>query len=52
MDNLSSLILEELKHGGYDTFRKILKAPSDELIKSIPGINYLDLIEKILEQVE
>jgi N utilization substance protein A len=52
IENLSNLILEELKHGGYDTFRKILKAPSDELIKSIPGINYLDLMEKILEQVE
>jgi N utilization substance protein A len=52
IDTLSNLILEELKHSGYDTIRKILKAPQDELIKSTPGINYLDLMEKILEQVE
>ena len=49
---LSSLIVDGLISSGYDTIRKVLKASSEELSVKVPGINYLDLAEKILEQVK
>ncbi|KPK33453.1 MAG: transcription elongation factor NusA [Chlamydiae bacterium SM23_39] len=48
--NVSSLILEELKSSGFDTIKKVLSASSKDLIQKVPGINYLNLMEKILER--
>lgn len=48
--NVSNLILEELKSSGFDTIRKVLSASSKDLVSTVPGLNYLDLIEKILEK--
>jgi len=50
IEGLSNLLIEGLVSSGYDTIRKILKADSQELTAKVPGINYLDLAEKILEQ--
>jgi len=47
---LSSLLIDGLISAGYDTIRKILKDPPNEIITKVPGINYLDLADKILEQ--
>jgi len=47
---LSSLLVEGLISAGYDTIRKILVETPDTLVAKVPGINYLDLADKILEQ--
>ncbi|NGX34121.1 MAG: hypothetical protein K1060chlam1_00470 [Candidatus Anoxychlamydiales bacterium] len=47
---LSSLLVEGLISAGFDTVRKILLIPPSELLEKVPGINYLDLADKILEQ--
>ncbi len=50
IEGLSSLLIEGLKTAGFDTIRKILQATPKELIEKVPGVNYLDLADKILEQ--
>ena len=50
LEGISKLILEELQAAGFDTIKKVALAPPQELSKSAPGINYLTLAEKILEQ--
>lgn len=50
IEGMSSLIVDGLISAGYDTIRKILKATPGELTTKVPGINYLDLADKILEQ--
>jgi N utilization substance protein A len=49
-DGISRLIIEELKNTGYDTIRKIAIAAPQDLAEAVPGMTYLDLAEKILEQ--
>jgi transcription termination/antitermination protein NusA len=50
IEGLSNLLLESLIGNGYDTLRKILQADPIDLVASAPGINYLDMADKILEQ--
>jgi len=50
IEGISKLIIEGLKSAGYDTIKKVALAPSQDLAKAVPGLNYLDLAEKILEQ--
>lgn len=52
IEQTSSLIIESLIEAGYDTLRKVLIAEPENLISKVPGVNYLDLAEKILDQVE
>ncbi len=52
IEGLSSLLAEGLISAGYDTLRKVLSAPAKELTEKVPGINYLDLADKILEQLK
>ena len=49
IDGVSSLIIESLASAGFDTLRKLMKADPLELQK-IPGVNYYDLADKVLEQ--
>jgi transcription termination/antitermination protein NusA len=50
LEGISKLITESLKSAGYETIRKVALAPSQDLIKAVPGLNFLDLAEKILDQ--
>lgn len=50
LEGISKLILEELQGAGFDTIKKVALAQPQELSKSAPGVNYLTLAEKILEQ--
>lgn len=52
IEQTSSLIIESLIEAGYDTLRKVLIAEPENLISKVPGVNYLDLAEKILDQME
>ncbi|HRW58036.1 MAG TPA: transcription termination factor NusA [Chlamydiales bacterium] len=50
LQNLNSLIYESLISAGYDTIRKIIEATPEEITFSAPGVNYLDLADKIIEK--
>ncbi len=50
IEGVSSLILESLVSSGYDTLRKFMLATPAELPAKVPGVNYYDLADKILEQ--
>ncbi|NGX28280.1 MAG: hypothetical protein K940chlam1_00455 [Candidatus Anoxychlamydiales bacterium] len=50
IQGLSSLLVQGLIAAGYDTIRKVLSEKPAELVTKVPGINYLDLADKILEQ--
>lgn len=50
IEGLSSLLVDGLIMAGYDTLRKVLRSSPEEITTKVPGINYLDLAGKILEQ--
>lgn len=50
IEGLSSLLVDGLISAGYDTIRKVLRSTPEEITSKVPGINYLDLADKILEQ--
>lgn len=51
IEGVSSLLIENLKSAGYDTLRKILQEKPMELTTKVPGLNYLDLADKILDNI-
>lgn len=51
VEGLSSLIQEGLISSGFDTLRKIAASSANDLTKAVPGLNYYDLADKILEQL-
>ena len=51
IDNVSSLVIEELKMAGFDTIRKLVSTSPRELINSVPGFNYFEIAEHILAQI-
>ena len=51
VEGVSSLIVESLIGSGFDTIRKLMKADPAEIPVKVPGVNYFDLADKILEQI-
>jgi len=51
IEGVSGLINESLIGAGYDTFRKFMQSDPTEIHTKVPGINYYDLADKILEQM-
>ena len=51
IDGVSSLIVESLVSAGFDTIRKAMKVDPSEMPVKVPGVNYYDLADKILEQI-
>lgn len=49
---LSTLIQHSLEAAGYDSIIKICSTKPDDLVLSAPGLNYLDLADKIFEYIE
>lgn len=52
IEGISSLVTESLSSSGFDTLRKIMKSDPTELTAKVPGVNYYDLADKILDQVK
>lgn len=52
IEGVSGLILESLIGAGYDTFRKFMQANPAEIPTKVPGVNYYDLADKLLEQLK
>lgn len=50
IEGVSGLILESLISAGYETMRKFCLAQPAEIPAKVPGVNYYDLADKILEQ--
>lgn len=50
IEGVSGLIIESLVSAGYDTLRKFMLAQPAEIPTKVPGVNYYDLADKILEQ--
>ncbi|MEI6242028.1 MAG: transcription termination factor NusA [Chlamydiota bacterium] len=52
IEGISSLIIESLISAGFDTIRKTLLANPTDLIQAAPGLNYLDMADKLTEQIQ
>ncbi|PIS03387.1 MAG: transcription termination/antitermination protein NusA [Chlamydiae bacterium CG10_big_fil_rev_8_21_14_0_10_42_34] len=50
IEGVSGLILESLIGAGYDTMRKFMQAIPADIPSKVPGVNYYDLADKVLEQ--
>jgi N utilization substance protein A len=51
IENVSSLVLESIIGAGFDTLRKLMKADPTEIPSKVPGVNYHDIADKIIEQM-
>lgn len=51
IEGVSGLINESLIGAGYDTLRKFMQAIPSEVPTKVPGVNYYDLADKLLEQM-
>ncbi len=50
IEGVSGLIIESLVGAGYDTLRKFMQSTPADIPAKVPGVNYYDLADKILEQ--
>jgi len=50
VEGVSGLITESLISAGFDTLRKLMKAEPAEIPLKVPGVNYYDIADKVLEQ--
>ena len=51
IDGVSGLIMDSLSSAGYDTLRKFMQSTPAEIATKVPGVNYYDLADKIVEQI-
>ena len=51
IEGVSSLIIDSLVSAGYDTLRKFMQSNPAEISEKVPGVNYYDLADKIVEQI-
>lgn len=51
IEGVSGLIIESLVSAGYETLRKFMQAVPADLPSKVPGVNYYDLADKLLEQL-
>jgi len=50
IEGVSGLIVDSLAGAGYDTLRKFMQSNPAEITTKVPGVNYYDLADKIVEQ--
>jgi len=50
IEGVSGLITESLISAGFDTLRNLMKADPAEIPTKVPGVNYYDIADKVLEQ--
>lgn len=51
VEGVSGLVNESIISAGYDTFRKLMITEPAEFQSKVPGVNYYDLADKLLEQM-
>ncbi len=50
IEGVSGLVIDSLVRAGFDTLRKFMKSNPAEITAKVPGVNYYDLADKIIEQ--
>lgn len=51
VEGVSGLIIDSLASAGFDTLRKFMQSTPAETTEKVPGVNYYDLADKIVEQI-
>ena len=51
VDGVSGLIMDSIAGAGFDTLRKFMQSNPAEITTKVPGVNYYDLADKIVEQI-
>ncbi|MDE3055366.1 MAG: transcription termination/antitermination protein NusA [Verrucomicrobiota bacterium] len=51
IDGVSGLVMDSLISAGFDTFRKFMQATPAEMIEKVPGVNFYDLADRIVEKI-
>jgi N utilization substance protein A len=52
IEGLSTLLTQSLIGANFDTYRKVLLANPVELVQAAPGLNYLEMADKLTEQIQ
>jgi transcription termination/antitermination protein NusA len=50
IEGVSGLVIDSLVGAGFDTLRKFMQSNPAEITAKVPGVNYYDLADKIIEQ--
>jgi transcription termination/antitermination protein NusA len=50
IEGASGLVIDSLIGAGFDTLRKFMQSNPAEITAKVPGVNYYDLADKIIEQ--
>lgn len=50
IEGVSGLIVDSLVGAGFETLRKFMQSNPAEITSKVPGVNYYDLADKIIEQ--
>lgn len=50
IEGASGLVIDSLVGAGFDTLRKFMQSNPAEITAKVPGVNYYDLADKIIEQ--
>lgn len=51
IEGVSGMMIESLASAGFDTLRKLVSASPQDLTTKVPGFNYFDVADKIIEQM-
>lgn len=51
IEGISSMMKESLISAGFETLRKLVSASPQDLTTKVPGFNYFDVADKIIEQM-
>lgn len=51
IEGVSSLVQESISGAGFDTLRKLMQTEPADLSTKVPGVNYYDLADKVIEQL-
>jgi N utilization substance protein A len=52
VEGVSHFVLDSLISAGFDTLRKFMKAEPADIALKVPGVNYYDIADKIVEQTK
>ncbi|HSX38608.1 MAG TPA: transcription termination factor NusA [Chlamydiales bacterium] len=51
IEGISGLVIDSLASAGYDTLRKFMQSNPVEISTKVPGVNYYDLADKLVDQI-
>jgi len=51
IEGVSGLVTDSIVGAGYDTLRKFMQSNPAEITSKVPGVNYYDLADKLVDQI-